>query len=41
MPTVVGESFSRVKLMKFDLSSGNNMLIVYENGAVKVIDTTI
>ncbi|CAD8190714.1 unnamed protein product [Paramecium pentaurelia] len=41
MPTVVGESFSRVKLMKFDRSSGNNMLIVYENGAAKVIDTTI
>ncbi|CAK72878.1 unnamed protein product (macronuclear) [Paramecium tetraurelia] len=41
MPTVVGECFSRVKLMKFDRSSGNNMLIVYENGAAKVIDTTI
>lgn len=41
MPTVVGESFSKVKLMKFDRSTGNNMLIVYENGAAKVIDTTI
>ena len=40
LPAIIGESFHRVKFMKFDKASGNYMLIVFENGVTLIVDAT-
>lgn len=39
MPSCIGESFHRVKFMKWDNAHGNYLLVVFENGVALVTDT--
>lgn len=36
---MIGESFLKVRIMKFDKATGGYLLVVFENGAALVSDT--
>lgn len=39
MPAIIGESFHKIRMMKFDKASGNYLFLVFENGVALVTDT--